>query len=126
MLDIHIKVTDGLELFNQVLDDVSPEQLVDEEVDVVVDEETPPGVGEGSPIASYDMTQCDMVLRYMLDCGEITPLDAMREFGIMRLGARIYELKKMGWNIERRMVSSVNRYGRTVGFAAYKVVKPCP
>ena len=35
------------------------------------------------------MTQNEMVLEYLNDVGHITPLDAMREFGIMRLGARI-------------------------------------
>ena len=48
------------------------------------------------------MTQCERILQYMHENGSITPLDAMREFGCMRLGARIYDLKQAGTRIIRR------------------------
>lgn len=65
------------------------------------------------------MTQCDMILQYMQDEGGITPWEAMKEFGCMRLGARIYDLKKRGHGIERTLVADVNRYGKRVQYARY-------
>lgn len=35
------------------------------------------------------MTQCERILEYMETVGPITQLDAAREFGCYRLGARI-------------------------------------
>lgn len=40
------------------------------------------------------MTQTDRVLMYMRDFGSISPLEAMRDLGCMRLAARISDLKK--------------------------------
>lgn len=40
------------------------------------------------------MTQNEEVLRHLLVNGSITSREAMEKYGIMRLGARIYELKK--------------------------------
>lgn len=65
------------------------------------------------------MTQQDMILQYMQDTGSITPLDALREFGCMRLGARIFDLKRRGHEITRVMEARENRYGKTVRFARY-------
>ena len=67
------------------------------------------------------MTQCDMILRYMQDTGSITPWEAMREFGCMRLGARIYDLKRRGVNVTRELVTDKNRYGKNVQYARYRV-----
>ena len=47
------------------------------------------------------MSQCNRVLQHLQAYGSITPLEAMQEYGIMRLGARIYDLKKMGYSIDR-------------------------
>lgn len=69
------------------------------------------------------MTQCDMILRYMQDEGSITPWEAMKEFGCMRLGARIYDLRRRGHAIERTLVSDVNRYGKRVQYARYSVAE---
>lgn len=63
--------------------------------------------------------QCEQILRYMRDTGSITPLDALREFGCMRLGARIWDLKRRGYNITRTMETGINRYGRGVSYARY-------
>lgn len=69
------------------------------------------------------MTQNEMVLAYMRDNGSITPKEAMDELGCMRLGARIYELKRRGVGIRREMVRQANRYGRVVSFARYRLVE---
>ena len=65
------------------------------------------------------MTQQDMILRYMQDEGSITPLDALREFGCMRLGARIFDLRRRGIGIARVMEHRENRYGKRVQYARY-------
>lgn len=65
------------------------------------------------------MTQCEKILRYLEDYGSITPLDALREFGCMRLGARIWDLKRAGHDIERTLEAGRNRYGEETRYARY-------
>ena len=67
------------------------------------------------------MTQCEQVIRHMEESGSITSLEAMQEYGIMRLASRITDLKKEGIPIHRDMVSQKNRYGETVTFAQYSI-----
>ena len=50
-------------------------------------------------------------------------LEAMQEYGIMRLASRITDLKKAGYPIRREMVSRKNRYGETVSFARYSLAE---
>lgn len=69
------------------------------------------------------VTQCEMILRYMRDTGSITPWEAMREFGCMRLGARIYDLKGRGISIITETVTERNRYGKRVAYARYRVAQ---
>ena len=65
------------------------------------------------------MTQSDMILRYMHENGSITQWEAMREFGCMRLGARIYDLRKRGYDIRRTLITGINRHDRTTRYAEY-------
>lgn len=67
------------------------------------------------------MTQCEQVIRHMEESGSITSLEAMQEYGIMRLASRITDLKKAGIPIHRDMVSQKNRYGETVTFARFSI-----
>ena len=57
------------------------------------------------------MTQKEIILD-MLKNGWITPLDALREAGCFRLGARIYDLEKDGHAIERDWYSYQSNYGK--------------
>ena len=66
-------------------------------------------------------TQCERVLKYMHDFGSINPAQAMDDLGVMRLGARIWDLKKAGHPITRKMVKKKNRYGEPVSFAEYRL-----
>nr|DAN88897.1 MAG TPA: helix-turn-helix domain protein [Caudoviricetes sp.] len=74
-----------------------------------------------------NMTQCERIQRHLEDYGSITSLEAMQEYGIMRLASRISDLKQMGVPIEKEMVSGKNRYGELTSFARYslKVVGTC-
>lgn len=65
------------------------------------------------------MTQCDLILEYLRRFKAITPWEALREFGCMRLGARIWDLKQAGHDISVVMVQTQNRLGRTVRYAKY-------
>ena len=65
------------------------------------------------------MNQIQTVLTHLEQHGSITPLEAMERHGIMRLGARIYDLRRMGYKITRISVYSVNRYGNWVRYARY-------
>lgn len=67
-------------------------------------------------------TQCDKIIQYMKDYGSITPLDAIREFGCMRLAARIADIKKTGdYVIIKEMETSKNRYLETIRYARYRL-----
>lgn len=65
------------------------------------------------------MTQTDRILRHLREHGSITPLDALREFGCMRLGARIYDLKRAGYQIDSKIEWHRNRNGERVSYARY-------
>lgn len=69
------------------------------------------------------MTQCERVLKYMQDFGSINPQQALADLGVMRLGARIYDLKRGGYKISRRMAAGKNRYGEPVSFAEYSLME---
>lgn len=61
------------------------------------------------------MTQCERVVRHMKDYGSISTKEAMDEYGIMRLGSRISDLRNMGHNIQRTWKEGKNRYGEKPG-----------
>ena len=44
-------------------------------------------------------SQADAILAYLKDGNGITPIDALNLFGCFRLGARIADLKKRGYDI---------------------------
>lgn len=67
-------------------------------------------------------TQCEKILQYIENEGSITPLDALREFGCMRLASRITDLKRKGYPITREMETSKNRAGEPVRYARYSLV----
>jgi hypothetical protein len=50
------------------------------------------------------MTQNEMVLRH-LKRATLDPLTALDRYGVFRLGARVYELKRQGHTIKSRIVS---------------------
>lgn len=52
--------------------------------------------------------QTNKVLRHLQSGGSITPLEALNQFGIFRLGARIYELRRAGIDVAERRVKGPN------------------
>ena len=67
------------------------------------------------------MTQCDRILQYIEENGSITQLDALREFGCMRLASRMCDIKKMGYHVKKEMETAKNRYGEPISYARYSI-----
>lgn len=69
------------------------------------------------------MTQCDRVLRHLRDVGSITSLEAIQEYGIMRLASRISDLRRQGYPISSETVKGKNRYGEHTSWTRYKMTE---
>lgn len=65
------------------------------------------------------MTQCEKILRHLKDKGSITAFDAIVEYNIYRLAARISDLKKAGYAIRSELVAHTNSYGEKSHFSRY-------
>lgn len=69
------------------------------------------------------LTQCDRILQYIEEKGSITQLQALKEFGCMRLASRMSDLKKRGYPVKMRMETAKNRYCEPVRYARYSICK---
>lgn len=67
------------------------------------------------------MKQADRVLQYMRDFGSITPLDAVRDLGIMCLAERVRDLRNAGVAVKGTPESSKNRYGERTRYMRYSL-----
>lgn len=65
------------------------------------------------------ITQTDRIIRHIQDYGSITPVEAMQEYGIMRLASRMCDIKRAGYTVRREMVTGKNRYGESTTYARY-------
>lgn len=45
------------------------------------------------------------IQRWLAQGHTLTPLEALKRFGTLRLGARAWDLKRAGWPISKRMVT---------------------
>ena len=61
-------------------------------------------------------TQLNRILAHLLE------LEALSEYGCYRLGARIADLRKQGYDIETKITAGKNRFGDSVNFATYRLV----
>ena len=66
-------------------------------------------------------SQCERILNYIEENGSITQMDALREFGCMRLASRISDIKRQGIPVKRIMETSKNRYGESISYARYSL-----
>lgn len=67
------------------------------------------------------MNQEKRILEYMEEFGSITPLEALKDLGIMRLASRISDLKSRGYNIIMEYERGVNRFGEKTKYARYRL-----
>ena len=69
------------------------------------------------------ITQCERILRHLKDYGSITSLEAVTEYGIMRLASRINDLRSQGIAIVSEVGTGKNRYGETTHYSVYKLAE---
>ena len=69
------------------------------------------------------ITQRDRVIQYIKDFGSITSWEAYEQLGIMQLGTRIFELKKLGYRFKKERVYKDNRYGDKCHFDKYMLIE---
>ena len=65
--------------------------------------------------------QNERILRHLCDYGSITSLEAMQDYGIMRLASRIHDLRTIGYDIRGETVAAKNRYGEPTRFVRYAI-----
>lgn len=57
------------------------------------------------------------ILNYLLKGHPLTPLKALKKFGVYRLSSVIYRLRRKGYSIETRIIEGKEHY------AQYKIVR---
>lgn len=77
-----------------------------------------------TPKGKFPKTQKEAIMWHLQDFGSITSMEAFSEYGITRLSHIIYVLRR---NTNMRITSipmkRVNRYGNSVSFSKYTLVK---
>ena len=69
------------------------------------------------------ITQCDRILRHLRDHGSISSLEAISEYGILRLASRINDLRRRGLKIYSTTRKGKNRYGEPTHYKVYRLVE---
>ena len=72
------------------------------------------------------MKQRTMILRHLRRGEAITPKSALEIYGIMRLAARIQELRDDGYVITTTMREGRTRYGTVSHYAEYRLADKQP
>ena len=67
------------------------------------------------------LTQGMKILNYLWSFGSITPVEALRDLGVMRLAARIGELEQEGIEIIHERETGENRMGEKVTYSRYRL-----
>ena len=62
------------------------------------------------------MNQRERIKHYMSQFGSISTIEAFKDLGITRLGARILEIERQGIQIIRKTEYSQNRFGQKVHY----------
>ena len=72
-------------------------------------------------MATRKKTQNQMILDYISEFGSITPLDAIRDLGVMRLASRISDLKRQGYAVVSMPETVMTRYGKKSNIKRYSI-----
>jgi len=67
------------------------------------------------------MSQYQQVLEHLEKGYSISQLEATNEYGILRLGAIIFELRKAGYSISTEIIYKKNKNGNTTHYAVYRL-----
>lgn len=68
-------------------------------------------------------TQRDKVLNYIRQFGFITSWQAYQDLSISQLGARIFELKELGYVFAKTRINTTNRLGEKTHYDEYRLVE---
>lgn len=66
-------------------------------------------------------SQNERLLNYLKTHKTINPLEAWSELGIYRLGARVWDLRAMGYNIQQDRIKVFNRFKEVCRVAEYRL-----
>lgn len=69
------------------------------------------------------MTQREMIISHLNEYGTITPMDALKEYGVYRLAAIIHNLRADGYNIETNLIPHRNKFGNINKYAQYNLIR---
>lgn len=64
------------------------------------------------------MSQQTQVLYHLINIGPLTPLEGLKKYGTMRLGAIIFDLRKAGHNIKTTTIKNGRKH-----YASYSIEK---
>lgn len=67
------------------------------------------------------ISQKDRILTWLHDNGSITSWEAYEELGITQLGARVFELKELGYKFSKETKQAKNRYGYPIHYDIYRL-----
>lgn len=65
------------------------------------------------------MNKTKAVMLHLIEKGNITSWEAIKEYGATRLSAIIFNLRKRGMDIETIMIEFTDRYGSKAKYAKY-------
>jgi hypothetical protein len=69
------------------------------------------------------MSQSKAVLKHLQSGKTISQREATKKYGILRLGAIIFNLRRDGYKITSRLEHKPNQYGNTSNYAVYKLIQ---
>ena len=69
------------------------------------------------------MTQCEKIIRHLRAFGSISSLEAINEYGILRLASRVSDLKRRGYNIVGETKTGINRFEEKTSYKVYRLVE---
>lgn len=64
-----------------------------------------------------------LVLKHLLDGGNITSWEAIQRYGATRLSAIVFKLKKEGFDIQDEWLEEYDRFGNKTRFKKYWLVR---
>lgn len=70
--------------------------------------------------------QRERVLEWLQKYGSLSDNEARDELGIRRAGARVFELRNLGFNIVTKMEVCKNRFGEKVRYGVYHLEEGDP
>lgn len=68
------------------------------------------------------MNQTNAILAHLKSGASITSMEAIEAYGVTRLSAKIFDIKKQGYNVQYRKHKITNRFGNTSCYKEYFLV----